>query len=97
MTNYFRITGYCPKNDVCFIADSFGLYKEIWEFSSYLVSKGIKIIAVGSDAKFKDGNIGTINPDNSHFVLRAINKGRPIINGNTIEVNGKIYTPNKNA
>lgn len=44
MLNYFRITGYYPAKDVCFIADSNGKFAELWQFSSYLVRKGVKII-----------------------------------------------------
>ena len=39
MNNYFRITGYYPKADVCFIMDSFGKFNELYDFSSYLIDK----------------------------------------------------------
>lgn len=28
MTNYFRITGYCPENDFCFIIDCNGMFEK---------------------------------------------------------------------
>ena len=93
MSNYFRITGYYPKEDVCFIADSNGLYQEIWQFSSALLSKGIKIIAVSDETKFKDGNITRADQDTVNVIIRACAIGRPDIANGTIEINGKFYTP----
>lgn len=95
MTNYFRITGYYPKEDICFIADSYGLYRELWEFSSALVKKGIKIIAVGTDEKFVEGNITSAEEDIEHIILRACTKGQPKLENGIIEVNGKFYSLNK--
>ena len=97
MNNYFRITGYYLAKDIGFIADSYGLYKEVWEFSSFLVKNGVKIIAVGDDNKFVDGNIGRAEPDTEHIILRACSKGKPEIINGIIEINGKNYTPNKTA
>lgn len=93
MSNYFRITGYYPKKDVCFIADSNGLYQEIWQFSSALLSKGIEIIAVSDETKFKDGNITRADQDTENVIIRACAIGRPDIANGTIEINGKFYTP----
>ena len=42
--NYFRITGYCPEDDFCFILDSFGKYEKLWQFSALLIQKGLKTI-----------------------------------------------------
>ena len=93
MNNYFRITGYYSANDVCFIADSNGRFKEIWEFSAYLISKGVKVLEVGDTNKFKDGNIGLADADNENIILRACTKGQPIIEDGTVNINGKYYTP----
>ena len=43
MNNYFRITGYWPKENLTFIVDSNGRFTKLWQFSAYLVSKGIEI------------------------------------------------------
>ena len=94
---YIRITAYNPDNDVCLIADSNGLYSAVWEFSAFLVSKGFKIIAVGSDEKFLDGNITRINETDDSFAVRACNMGMPVIENGTITVSGKTYTPDRNA
>jgi hypothetical protein len=100
MNNYYRITGYDPETDIGFIADSNGKFEKLWEFSAYLVSKGMKILEVGNDTKFSDGNIERIKP-NAKLVLRATAKGKPdyitqSLNGTphkAVKVNDKIYIP----
>ena len=57
MSNYFRITAYTPNEDVGMIIDSNGRHEKLWQFSAYLVQKGFKIVEVGSDDKFLNGNI----------------------------------------
>ncbi len=91
MTNYFRITAYHPETDTCAILDSYGKFEKAWQFSSYLVNKGFKIIEVGNDEKFTDGNIQKVGPDLKHIFLRACAKGQPIKTNNTVKVNGKKY------
>ena len=49
MNNYFRITAYHPQKDICAVFDSNGRFEKLWQFSSFLVQKGFKIIEVGSD------------------------------------------------
>lgn len=92
--NYYRITGYRPEHDVCFIADSNGRFEKKWQFSAHLISKGIKIIEVGDDEKFGEGDLPKVPIDPDHIILRACGKGYPIIRDNGIEVNGKFYIPN---
>ena len=93
MSNYFRITGFCPSKNVCFIADSNGRLKEIWEFSSYLIGKGVKVLEVGDDNKFKIGNIELATPDKENIIIRACAKGQPTFIGGVVDINGKFYTP----
>lgn len=93
MNNYFRITGYYPAKNVCFIADSNGRFKEIWEFSAYLIGKGVKVLEVGNDMKFKYGNIEVAEPDSENIIIRACAKGQPTYIGNTVDINGKNYIP----
>ena len=57
MNNYFRITGYCESEDFCFILACHGCYEKLWQFSSFLVQKGLKVLEVSSADKFLDGNI----------------------------------------
>ena len=102
MTNYFRITGYWPENDCCFIMDSNGMFDLIWQFSSYLVSKGIKIIAVSKEENMIDINIDKVEQDKEHIFLRANTDGKPeeitqVVNGITykaLKVADKMYIPN---
>ena len=43
---YFRITAYYPQDNFSFIIDSNGIFEKLWQFSSYLIQKGIKVIEV---------------------------------------------------
>ncbi len=95
MTNYFRITVYHPVEDFSAIIDSYGMFDKLWQFSAYLVEKGFKIIAVGNDEQFSDGNFEkTDEIEKDKIILRACAQGVPIQNNNRIEVDGKYYIPN---
>ncbi len=93
MNNYFRITGYYPAKNVCFIADSNGLYEEIWQFSAALICKGVKVLEVGDDKKFKYGNIEAAEADRENIILRACAKGQPTYMNGTVNINGRYYKP----
>ena len=90
MANYFRITAYNPNEDVGMIVDSNGRYEKLWQFSAELVAKGFKILAVGNDTKFTDGNIPKAG-ENDKLLLRTCMKGTPAQNGSSIEVGSKSY------
>ena len=92
MNAYLRIAGYYPQADVCFIADSNGRFPDLWEFSSYLTEKGVKIIAVSMD-NFNDGDLPRVGEDSEHIILRACGTGRPLRTAQGIEVNGRHYKP----
>ena len=92
MADYFRITAYHPQKDVCAIFDSNGKFDAIWQFSSLLVQKGFKLIAIGDDRKFLDGDLAKVEVSRDKIFLRACAKGMPIQDGNRIAVNGKKYT-----
>ena len=99
MKNYFRITGYCPEHDFSFIIDSNGIFEKLWQFSSYLIQKGLKVIEVSNSEKFIDLNIEPIGEDKEHIILRAIAEGKPeyanqIVDGVTykaIKIADRIY------
>ena len=103
MTNYFRITGYWPENDCCFIIDSNGMFEKLWEFSSYLLQKDIQVLEVSKIENMLDVNIEKVENDKEHIFLRATADGKPdYINQNidgitykAIKVANKIYIPNK--
>ena len=90
MNNYFRITAYHPQKDICAIFDSNGRFEKLWQFSAYLVQKGFKIVKVGADDKFLDGDIPKA-PACNQLIVRACGKGRPQTTGNTVEIRGKHY------
>ena len=92
MNNYYRITAYNPEKDYSFIADSNGKFDEIWKFSAHLVEKGNKIIRVNPQTTFNEGNMQLSEKDNEHIIIRACDKGKPIINGNKIKIGDYEYT-----
>lgn len=103
MANYFRITGYCEKENFCFIMDSFGLFEKKWQFSADLIKRGLKILEVSSDEQFIDVNIDKLTEEEpDKFILRAHADGKPEyleknIGGTTykaVKVGEKIYIPN---
>lgn len=92
MANYFRITAYHPTENLSVIMDSNGLFEKLWQFSAFMVSKGFKIIEVGDECKFADGDMPKTERDNVHVIARACKNGVPDITGNRITVQGKSYT-----
>ena len=91
MPNYFRITAYHPEQDLSAIFDSNGYFEKLWQFSAYLIQKGFKIIEVGNEEKFDEGDMPKAERDTVHIILRACKSGQPDIHGNTIMVEGKSY------
>ena len=65
---YFRITGYCPKHDFSFIVNCNGKFEKLWEFSSFLVLKNLKVLEV---CESQSSNIDTQQKtkNTSFFVL----------------------------
>lgn len=100
-TQYFRITGYHPTENFCFIVDSHGMFDKMWQFSSFLVKKGIKVIEVSNDEQFIDIDLKKVDFNSSELILRATGKGHPdftekVINGvnrKVVIVGGKSYIP----
>ena len=102
MTKYFRITGYYPQSDFSFIMDCNGMFDKLWQFSSFLISKGFKILEASTDETFKDvDKISKIDIDNKHLYLRAIQDGKPIykeinkdgITFKTVTIDDTTYIP----
>ena len=92
MKNYFRITAYNKEQDYSIIMDSYGAFDGLGAFSSFIVSKGFSIIAVGNENFFEDGNIPKVTEQTNKMILRAEAKERPIRNGKQITVGDKTYT-----
>lgn len=103
--NYYRITGYIKENDICFIADSNGKFDKLWEFSSYLIKKGVDVLEVGRLENMIDVNIQPIPNNTEEAFLQAESDGMPEyitqeIDGITykaVKVKDKIYIPDKGA
>ncbi len=103
MTHYFRITAYCPEHNISFIMDSNGMFEKLWQFSSYVISKGCKVLEVSNDEKFIDINIDKADEDKEHIILRAYSEGKPnyvekTIDGVTykaVEIQDKQYIPER--
>ena len=72
--------------------DSYGVFNELWQFSSFLVDKGFSIIAVGNENFFNDGNIPKVQKSTDKMILRAESQGRPLKDGKQISVGDKSYT-----
>ena len=89
MSNYYRITGYCEKNDFSFIIDCYGCYEKLWQFSAFLISKGLNVLEVGNDDKFLDGNIQRADEDKEQLILRANAPRKP--QHITVTVDGTAY------
>ena len=103
--NYFRITGYYPKEDFSFIVDSYGRFEKLWQFSVYMRDKGITVLAVSKDGYFLDGNMKRVEYDKEHILIRATKHGQPEfvpyeidgIKYNAVKVDESIYIPNKES
>lgn len=91
MNNYFRITAQSLDGSYCFIADSYGHFEKLWQFSAYLIEKGFKIIAVNAEGKFEFGNIPKADHDPAHIIIRACAKGKAEVAGNDITVCNRSY------
>ncbi len=101
--NYFRITGYHPQENFSFILDTNGMFEKKWQFSAYLISKGLKVLEINDSEQFLDVNIKRAEEDKENFILRATCEDMPeyidyTINCTTykaVKVADKIYIPNK--
>ena len=102
MSNYYRITGYCPEKDFSFIMDCYGKFEKKWQFSAELVKRGLKIIEVSDDTQFLDINIEKLTIETDKYILRAYADSKPEYLEKTIDgtiykgvkVGEKIYIPN---
>ncbi len=90
-SNYYRITAYHPTHDFTIIIDSNGMFEKLWQFSSFLIQKGFKIIEVGDSTTFEDGNIEKASYTPNKIILRAIQKGKPKYTDNIIQVGNNKY------
>ena len=92
--NYFRITAYYKDEDFCFVVDSNGMFEKLWQFSAFLVSKGLNIIDASKLENITDTNIDNANVDTEHIILRATQDGKVEPKDYTIKVADKFYITN---
>lgn len=84
MSKHFRITAYNEEKDYSIILESNGMFNSLWDFSSYLTNKQLKIITVGdTENESTSSNITTVYSDK--MILRTIEKGKPIIEKRQID------------
>ena len=77
MTNYFRITAYHPEQNISVIMDSYGKFEKLWQFSSYLIQHGCKIVEVNNSDRFLDyKNLPLLTEPSDKIIIRAIEEGR---------------------
>ena len=79
MANYFRITAYHPEKDISVILDSNGRFEKLWQFSSYLVQKGFKILEVGKDENIIDAGYKRVEKVSNKIYLMGFAQGKPCI------------------
>lgn len=90
MANYFRITAFHPEKNICAIFDSNGRFEKLWQFSSFLVQRGFRIVEVNTAEKFSVGDLPK-SPAGPRLFVRACAKGAPVREGPAITVHGKRY------
>ncbi len=99
----FRVTVYHPAEDFCAILDTYDFTEKLWQFSSYLIQKGFKIIDATNSEKFLDINISPTPNHVNRIIVRACDKGQPEklvkeidgVKHNAIRVNTRIYIPDR--
>ena len=92
--NYFRITAYNKEEDFSCILDSNGMFDKLWQFSSYLVNKGLNIIDASKLENITDTNIDNANVDTEHIILQATQDGKVEPKDYVIKVADKFYITN---
>ena len=92
MSNYFRITAYHPTENISVVIDSNGSFEKLWQFSSHVVQKGFKILAVHAHPNFDFGDMPELPPDPDKMIIRAYQTDPPTITNNTITLQEKMYT-----
>ena len=85
MANYFRITAYHPEKDISVILDSNGMFESLWDFSSYIVNKGFKILEIDTNKNIIETTFPQVDEVLDKIMLRAIDRGKPEIENMTYQ------------
>lgn len=91
MSDYFRITAYSESDDFSLIADSHGMFEKLWQFSSFFVKNGFKVIEIGAEGSFDYGDMDKAPENNEMLYLRACEKGMAVKNNGKVKVGVKEY------
>ena len=91
MSDYFRITAYSESEDFSLIADSHGMFEKLWQFSSFFVKNGFKVIEIGAEGSFDYGDMDKAPENNEMLYLRACGKGMAVKNNGKVKVGVKEY------
>ncbi len=92
---YYRITAYSKEEDFSCILESNGMFEKLWQFSAYLVSKGLNIIDATRLENITDTNIDLAPEDTEHIILRATQDGKVEQQNNTIQFADMFYAFSK--
>lgn len=76
-TEYYRITANHAPAGLSIIADSYGMFEKLWQFSAYLVERGFRIIAVDREQFFIDGTMPKVKAPSEKIMIRAVGKDEP--------------------
>ena len=76
-TEYYRITAYHALEGLAIIADSYGKFEKLWEFSKYLMERGFNVIAVDREQYFVEGTLEKVKEQCPKLMIRAIGKDEP--------------------
>ena len=101
MATLFRITAYHNDLNISVILDSKGYFEKIWQFSSYLIQKGFKILEVSKEENIKNIKMHNVEYDKDHIFLIDCDDGKPeyleeVIDGKKqklVKVKDTIYIP----
>lgn len=74
---YYRITAYHAPEGLSIIADSYGKFEKLWEFSKHLMERGFNVIAVDREQFFIEGTIEKVKEQSPKLMIRAIGKDEP--------------------
>ena len=75
---YYRITAYHTDEDISVILDSNGRFESLWDFSSFLVSHGFKVLSLSRAEVLVESTFPLIEETNK-LTVREIAKGMPTI------------------
>ena len=77
MNKYYRIKGYDPKHDFTFVLDSHGMFEKKWQFSSFLIQRGLKVLDIFNVTDTTEFLF--VPEDESHLYLRKSVAGKLIV------------------